>query len=128
MTLASSTTSAPPCVWIDTINPSVEEIDALFREYGFHELDRDAVLEEHQYARLDTYDDYLFLVLHFPKYNSKTERYTTNELNIFLGAGYLITFRYLPSSTMNAVYREYEARKEQDTHDTPAFLLYSILE
>jgi len=114
--------------WIDRINPSLDEIEAFFQKYGFHELDKDAILEEHQYARLDAYDDYIFMVLHFPKYNPKTERYITNELNIFIGKGFLITFRYLHSSTMRRIYTEYEARQEKDTHDTPAFLLYGIIE
>lgn len=121
-------TSATQCVWIDSINPSGEEIDAIFEQYEFHELDRDAILDEHQYARLDTYKDYLFLVLHFPKYNPKTERYITNELNIFVGSDFLITFRYYVSNTIWRVYQEYTERKEQDTQNTSAFLLYAIIE
>ena len=124
----SLTTSAKKGPWIDRINPSLDEIESIFTEYDFHELDKDAILEEHQYARLDAYDDYLFLVLHFPKYNTKTERYITNELNIFIGKGFLITFRYQQSSTFRRVYTEYEERKEKDTQDTPAFLLYAIIE
>lgn len=98
-------------VWLDRVNPPREDIEAIFEEYGFHELDRDAILEEHQYARLDPYDDYLFLVLHFPKYNPETERYIQNELDIFVGPDYLLTFRYYPSATMRRVFAEYENRQ-----------------
>lgn len=117
-------------VWVDRVNPSREEIEAIFQEYDFHELDREAILEEHQYARLDPYDKYLFLVLHFPKYNPATERYIQNELNIFVGANYLITFRYYPSTTMRNIYAQYEARRgtAQDADNDPAFLLYDIIE
>lgn len=117
-------------VWVDRVNPSREEIEAIFEEYGFHELDREAILEEHQYARLDPYDDYLFLVLHFPKYNTKTERYIHNELNIFVGRDYLITFRYYPSTTMRNIYTQYENRRgtDRDSDNDPAFLLYDIIE
>ena len=117
-------------IWIDRVNPSREEIEKIFEEYEFHELDREAVLEEHQYARLDPYDDYLFLVLHFPKYNPKTERYYQNELNIFIGADYLMTFRYYPSTTMRHIYEQYENRKgtpDEEKND-PAFVLYDIIE
>lgn len=117
-------------VWVDRVNPSREEIETIFEEYNFHELDREAILEEHQYARLDPYEDYLFLVLHFPKYNTKTERYIQNELNIFVGADYLITFRYYPSTTMRNIYAQYENRRgtEKDSDNDPAFLLYDIIE
>ena len=117
-------------MWIDRVNPSREEIEEIFKKYEFHELDRDAILEEHQYARLDPYDDYLFLVLHFPKYNEATQRYSQNELNIFVGSDYLITFRYYPSANMKRVFSEYEKRQgtDDDTKNDPAFLLYDIIE
>jgi magnesium transporter len=115
-------------VWQDYINPSLDDIDAIMEKYGFHELDKEAILEENQYARIDTYDDYLFLVLHFPKYDPNTERYIHNELNIFVGKDYLITFRYYQSTTMKRIYSKYDARVRSWEHITSAFLLYEIIE
>lgn len=115
-------------VWQDYINPSLDDIDMIVEKYGFHELDKDAILEENQYARIDTYDDYLFVVLHFPKYEPNTERYIHNELNIFIAKNYLISFRYYQSTTMKRVYGKYETRIENGEHITPAFLLYEIIE
>jgi magnesium transporter len=100
--------------WTDRINPPLDEIDAIIEKYGFHELDREAILESNQYARIDTYDDYLFLVLHFPKYEPHTERYIQNELNIFIARDYLITFRYYQSTTMKRIYERYEERLEKN--------------
>jgi magnesium transporter len=114
--------------WTDRINPPLDEIDAIIEKYGFHELDREAILESNQYARIDTYEDYLFLVLHFPKYEPHTERYIQNELNIFIAKDYLITFRYYQSTTMKRIYDRYEERLEKNIWTEPAFLLYEILE
>lgn len=86
--------------WHDYINPPLDEIDLIVEKYNFHELDKEAILEENQYARIDTYDEYLFLVLHFPKYEPSTERYIQNELNIFISKEYLLSFRYYQSLTM----------------------------
>ena len=113
---------------MDRINPPLDEIDEVIEKYGFHELDRDAILESNQYARIDTYDDYIFLVLHFPKYESSTERYIQNELNIFIGKNFLITYRYYQSTTMKKIYEWYEESTEKWEHVSPAFLLYEILE
>lgn len=115
-------------VWQDYINPALDDIDAIIEKYGFHELDKEAILEENQYARIDTYDEYLFLVLHFPKYEPSTERYINNELNIFISKDYLITFRYYQSTTMKRIYTKYETRMQSGEHITPAFLLYEIIE
>ncbi len=95
-------------IWLDRVNPPLDEIDTVMAKYDFHELDRDAILEANQYARLDAYEDYIFLVLHFPKYDANSERYIQNELNIFISREYLITFRYYQSSTMRRLYEKYE--------------------
>lgn len=115
-------------IWLDRINPPLDEIEEIFSNYWFHELDREAITEEHQYARLDTYEDYLFIVLHFPKYNPKTTRYIQNEIDIFVGKDYIITFRYYPSATMRNTYGKYEKRKEENVTNSPAYILYDIIE
>ncbi len=114
--------------WHDYINPPLEDIENLVATHNFHELDREAILEENQYARIDTYDEYLFLVLHFPKFEANTERYIQNELNVFIGKDYLLTFRYYQSNTMKKVYDRYEERLDSTGHVSPAFLLYDIIE
>ncbi len=115
-------------LWIDRVNPPLDEIDAVIEKYGFHELDRDAILEANQYARLDAYDDYIFLVLHFPKYDPSSERYIQNELNIFVSREYLITFRYYQSSTMRRLFEKYETDTKNWKQESPAILLYAIIE
>ena len=115
-------------LWLDRVNPPLDEIDAVMTKYDFHELDRDAILESNQYARLDAYDDYIFLVLHFPKYDPSSERYIQNELNIFVSHNYLISFRYYQSSTMRRVYDRYETDIKNGIKESPALILYSIIE
>jgi magnesium transporter len=115
-------------LWLDRVNPPLDEIDAVMTKYDFHELDRDAILESNQYARLDAYDDYIFLVLHFPKYDPSSERYIQNELNIFVSHEYLISFRYYQSSTMRRVYDRYETDIKNGIKESPALILYSIIE
>ena len=112
-TVKKPTSLATKNLWQDYINPPLDEVDAVVEKYQFHSLDRDAILEENQYARLDSYDDYIFLVLHFPKYDPGTERYIQNELNIFIAREYIISFRYYQSRTMKKVYDRYETKLEQ---------------
>ncbi|MBX9808864.1 hypothetical protein K2X92_00560 [Candidatus Gracilibacteria bacterium] len=115
-------------LWFDRVNPPLDEIDVIMQKYDFHELDRDAILESNQYARLDAYDEYIFLVLHFPKYDANSERYIQNELNIFISREYIISFRYYQSSTMKKVYEKYENDVNNNIIESPAILLYAIIE
>ena len=114
MTMTERTIGFKKSKWVDIINPSNEIVDAIIEEYGFHELDRDAIIEPDQTARVDTYNHYIFVVLHFPKYDTKTKRYLTNEFNIFLSKDYLITLRYYSSDTMDRLHDHYELLAEVD--------------
>jgi magnesium transporter len=71
-------------LWVDGVNVTKAELLSVVRHYDFHELDIEACLEENQRARIDYYDDYMFITLHFPKYNTRSQIYELNEFNIFL--------------------------------------------
>lgn len=93
--------------WLDIVNPTINEVDSIIEKYDFHYLDKEAIIEEYQLARVDTYDDYIFVVLHFPKYDSKSFRYLPNEFNIFISRKYLINFRYYNTSSVDAIMARY---------------------
>jgi magnesium transporter len=126
MTMMEKTLQFKKTKWIDIINPSEEVIDAIISEYKFHELDRDAILEPDQTARVDTYEHYIFVVLHFPKYDPKTKRYLTNEFNIFLSKEYLITVRYYMSQTMDRLHDRYETLK--GANPSSGTILYEVID
>lgn len=111
--------------WIDIVNPTDEAVDAIISDYGFHELDRDAIIEPNQTARVDTYEKYLFVVLHFPKYDPKSKRYITNEFNIFLSKDYLITIRYYTSQGLEKFQDQLEKTKGGVTSGT---ILYQVID
>jgi magnesium transporter len=117
--------------WTDIVNPSEEVIDELIAVYNFHELDRDAIIEPNQTARVDTYDNYLFVVLHFPKYDTKTKRYLTNEFNIFLAKDYLITVRYYSSKSFDKLQQQIERSsitKDFSDEVSSGTILYQIID
>ena len=113
--------------WIDVLNPSDEIVDSIIAEYDFHELDKEAILEPGQSARVDTYDTYIFVILQFPKYDPKTKRYLTNELNIFLSQDYIITFRFYTSQTIDNLQESYE-RINDSSKISSGSILYEIID
>ena len=114
--------------WIDYINPDLKEVDMLVEKYRFHPLDRDSIIEENQYARIDSYDDYVFMVLHFPKYDERSERYISNEFNIFIAPDYLMTFRYFQTSTVKKLQEKYEAWPVDTPYPNSGLFLYELIE
>ena len=71
--------------WHNLIKPSPEELSELQKKYGFHELDIEDCMSEHERSKIDEYDDYLFLVLHIPYYDSATKRILNGEIHMFIG-------------------------------------------
>jgi len=98
--------------------------------HHFHILDEEAILEENQRARVDAYEDYIFVVLHFPKYSSDTKRYIVNEFNVFLTKKNLITVRFSQSSSVDKVFSKYKEETDEldNSHVNPAYVLYDVIE
>lgn len=117
--------------WIDWVNLSELEIKKVLKKYDFHELDVEACLEENQRARIDSYTDYLFMVLHFPKYNPRTKVYELNEFNIFLWRDLLITFRTKPWAHVDNIFDKYsknKLKKDENFNLSSGFVLYEIIQ
>lgn len=114
--------------WFDYINAPIDEIEKIVEKYEFHPLDREAIIEENQYARIDTYDKYMFMVLHFPKYDTNNERYISNEFNIFIAPEYLMTFRYFQTNTIKKLQDKYEDWDTATPFPNTGFLLYEVIE
>jgi len=92
------------------VNLKPNEIEEVLESFDFHELDIEACLEPNQRARIDSYDSYIFLTLHFPKYNTTKKIYELNELHIFLGKKFLITLRDFPGQHIDEIYEKYEQK------------------
>lgn len=89
--------------WLDN-----HDILKILNNFDFHELDIEACIERNQRARIDTYDDYMFIVLHFPKYQKSTESYILNEFNVFLWKDFLITLKDYSWTHINSIFKKYD--------------------
>jgi magnesium transporter len=65
-------------------NPSLKELNKIKDMYDLHEIIEDDLYEANTQDKIDVYDDFIFLVLHFPKFNNRTKTYFSNEFNIIL--------------------------------------------
>ena len=77
--------------WHHITNPTIEDLDFLRDNFRFHPLDIDDCSSFVQRPKIDIYDDYYFLVLHFPIIDKRNSLVKTEETKIFWGQDYLIT-------------------------------------
>jgi magnesium transporter len=78
-------------VWVDLANATPEESRILTDVFHFHELAVDDALSALQYPKLETYESFLYLVLHGIDFKAGRQGFTTHDLDFFLGRTFLVT-------------------------------------
>ena len=89
--MSMSTVTENKVSWINIEHPSQEDIEHLRRYYPFHPLDLEDCLSSIERPKVDEYEEYLFLVMHFPIYDPHERISRISEVDVFIGNGYLIT-------------------------------------
>jgi magnesium transporter len=123
--------SANGLTWIHVDEPGPLEAVLLAERFGFHELDIEDVLSKRQRPKIDEYENYLFVVLHFPFYDKNVQRLNAAELDIFIGPDFLITLpnaELLPVTYLFRRCEEDPERREELFSKGSGYLLYHVLD
>jgi magnesium transporter len=117
--------------WVHIPKPRHHAQEWLQRHFEFHPLDYEDIYSRNQRPKVDRYDDYLFVVLHFPRYDRDRDRLFVVELDLFVGPGYVIT---LPNNDLEPLDSLFSRCWESDDvregyfEKGSAFLLYRIVD
>src|SRR5215210_1473336 len=117
--------------WIHLDSPTTEEATALAERFGWHPLDVEDVLSKRQRPKVDEYDDYRFVVLHFPVYDKAAKRLNAGELDVFLGPDYLVTLpavELLPVTRLFQRVTDVEELRDNLFVKGSGYLLYHVLD
>lgn len=115
--------------WIDITKPTNKEIEMLEEMYDFHELLLEDCMTEHQRSKIDTYEDYSFIVLHLPRYRKELTRLESEEIDIFIGHDYLVTLHEGELKPLVELAQKCDSSKESREEymgEGSALLLYEI--
>lgn len=77
--------------WVNVEGPTPGDIDYLREQYSFHPLDLEDCLSRIERPKIDEYDDYLFIIMQFPVFDSANRVSRPAEVDMFIGARYLVT-------------------------------------
>src|SRR6476661_6094217 len=122
---------APGLRWINIERPRPVDQAWLEERFEFHPLDYEDVLSRNQRPKVDEYDDYLFIVLHFPRYDKVVGRLNGAEVDIFVGPDFLITIPNEPLQPLEYLYER--CRTNEDTREDlfskgAGYLLYKVVD
>jgi magnesium transporter len=117
--------------WINIERPGPLDQAWLEEHFEFHPLDYEDVRSRNQRPKIDEYDDYLFIVLHFPVFDKSVGRLNTGELDIFVGPDYLITMPNVPLQPVEYLFercRSNDQMREELFSKGPGYLLYKVVD
>ena len=117
--------------WINIENATPADVEFLRQKFRFHPLDLEDVLSKIERPKVDEYEDYLFIVMHFPVFDYERRISAPSEIDFFIGANYLIMVHDGKLKPMKRLYdscREDEAVAQRHMGQGAGRLLYSILD
>ena len=116
--------------WHHILDPREEDLNYLLETFYFHPLDIEDCKSYNQRPKIDIYDDYYFLILHFPNFDRWNRFILTKEVKIFWVEEYVITIgqSHWVVSEMFMEYQKLSQNKEELEIGNSDTLLYRILE
>jgi magnesium transporter len=108
--------------WLDLDRPGEVDFEILRDTFGFHPLAVEDSEHFDQRAKIDDYDDFVFLVV----YGASVDEDKLVEVHCFYSERFLVTVHRDDCPAFAEVLRRYQQRKE--AIDRPSLLLYRIID
>jgi magnesium transporter len=94
-------------LWVDLDNPTAEETKLVLETvFQFHPLAIEDCITPSSLPKVEDYEDYLFIVTHAVDF-TRTEKFNSTELDLFLGRDYLVTFHTAPLRSVTTLVDRY---------------------
>jgi len=106
-TLAALRAEPGVMLWVDLASPTADETKLVLESvFAFHPLAIEDCVTDSPFPKLEEYDDYLYLVMHAVDY-SQADKFTTTELDLFLGKNFIVTYHRQPLKPVQAALDRY---------------------
>lgn len=116
--------------WYHILNPSEDDLNYLKDNFHFHPLDIEDCRSINQRPKIDIYDDYYFMILHFPYLDKANKFVRTKEVKIFWGKDYIISIgksHWVIKNLFNS-FKENAVKHDKNISGSSDGLLYTILD
>jgi magnesium transporter len=114
-------------IWVDLAQPTSEETRILSDIFHFHELAIEDALATSHDPKIDSYGDYLFLVLHGIDVEQTRRGFGTRDVDFFVGPNYVVTVHGATSRSMKRAH-EACARNGHFMSEGPMALVHRIVD
>jgi magnesium transporter len=114
--------------WVDIVDPTTTETAILARDYPFHPLSLEDCLSRRQLVKVESHEDYLFMMLQFPVQGTQGI-ILSNQLSMFIGKNYLVTLHPASLKACSELFQTCanEEQQRRALMKSSAYLTYRII-
>lgn len=118
---------AYPVIWVNVDGlGDAEVIKQIGEIFNLHRLALEDVVHVRQRAKVDEFDQYLFIVARM--IDRSGERIGTEQLSMFLGRNFVLTFQERAGDCLDAIRQRAKDKRGRLRESGPDYLAYSILD
>jgi magnesium transporter len=114
-------------VWVDLDTPTAEEGQLLKDVFRFHDLAVEDALGETHHPKIESYGEYLYLILHGIDFSAAEHCFKTKDVDFFLGEQFLVTVHPGVSRSIGKVSSAC-LRDSRVMNEGPGMLMYRIID
>ncbi|HUU77465.1 MAG TPA: magnesium/cobalt transporter CorA [candidate division Zixibacteria bacterium] len=116
-------------IWIDIIEPTVEELNIIQKVFKFHSLTIEDCLEANQRPKIEEYPDHLFIILAGVRELQEEDELEQYQIAMYLGENYVITIRERRGGiSLKSVHNKILLKNKRIITHHAAFLSYVIID
>ncbi|MDY6917667.1 MAG: magnesium transporter CorA family protein [Chloroflexota bacterium] len=117
--------------WVNVEQPTRRDIQWLAENYLFNLFDLEDCLSRIERPKIDEYDNYLFMVLHFPVFKKEARVTTSSQVSMFIGVDFLVTVHSGDLKPLEKLFndcQQNERAREENMSRSSGYLLYRALD
>ena len=115
-------------LWVDILQPTADEGEKILRQtFQFHPLSIEDALSEIHYPKVESYDRYLYVILHGIDFRVQEHWFATLDVDFFLGDNYLVTVHDGRSRSIQKL-KELCQQHARILEEGPAALMHRIID
>ena len=117
--------------WLNIEKPTSKDMDYLAKNYLFNPFDLEDCVSRIERPKIDEYENYLFLVLHFPVFNQEARVTTPSQVSAFIGEDFLVTVHSGELKPLEKLFndcQQNERARAENMARSSGYLLYRILD
>jgi magnesium transporter len=114
-------------LWVDLSAPKPEETRILADVFHFHELSIEDAVSDIHHPKIESYPEYLYLILHGIDFRAREHCFRTMDVDFFLGPSYLVTVHSGASRSIGKI-SDICKRNHSALSEGPAALMHRIID